>query len=182
VGLEILFLALVAVAVPAAFAMFAVVWWTAHRAGVSSERAWIAFARTRGFDVTPGAGEWPNRRAPVIAWREDGASFRLEARGREGAARTCVVARLDVPPLGELRATPDGAVDVERPAGLARRLFNADVRRALASFDTGDRTELVYANGEVCISWRALEASHARLDEAIGVVRRAVWALALACA
>jgi hypothetical protein len=169
---------------------FAAAWWgTAYGRGLLEE-AWSAYARRRGVEYQPASGEWPNRSVPVLRWTDDdGARFRIEARGREGKVRTYVVARPTVAVFGEVLVARPGALDATarslngrlvvraRPQDLEARMLTDDVKRALFGFDLGGFLSLSYARGDVVLGWEGGERNDARLDEALDVVRRVVRAL-----
>jgi hypothetical protein len=172
---------------------FAVVWWSAAHDSGRLEHAWQVYARRRGMTFSAPSGEWPNRTVPLVSWVEDdGARYRIEARGREARVRTCVVARPAVAALGEIVVTrPGGEPGIEgafeplnarlvvraRPATFAKRVLTDDVKRALLGFDLGGSLSLSYRRGDVSLGWSGGEENDARLDEARNLVRRVVRAL-----
>jgi hypothetical protein len=171
---------------------FLLYWRITHLDRHRLEEIWAAYARRRGLAFVPAEGEWPNRGAPRIEWRESDARYRIEARGAESFAWTGVVASLAVEATGVLtfrRAGPkdagaqtgDPLLDARytvhaEPADLVRRVLTADVKRALLGFDVGARGTLTYQHGDVRLFWAGAEENDARLDEARDVVRRVVRA------
>jgi hypothetical protein len=94
------------------------------------------------------------------AWAEDdGARYRIEARGREAGIRTYVIARPTVAVFGELLIGRPGALDSKARALGPRLVVRARPR------------------GDVTLGWQGGETNDARLDEALDVVRRVVRAL-----
>jgi hypothetical protein len=193
-GPEVPVIVLIGMVVPMVLMGFILYWRVTHLDRDRIESLWAAYARGRGLDFVPAAGEWPNRSAPAVQWREPNARFRIEARGAEAFVSTGVVAHPVVPVLGELTIRRATAGDVDAvltgdplidatflvrasPRELAGRVLTPDVKRALLGFDVGQRGSLVYQSGTVRLSWAGAEENDARLDEARAVVRRVVVAL-----
>jgi len=192
--MEVPILVLVGFVGPLFLVGFVVYWWATHVGRNRIADIWAAYARRRGFEFVPAEGEWPNRSAPAVRWREGQAEYRIEARGTEAFVSTAVVAELAKPMDGELvlrRATAadagsertgDPLLDARyairaEPRDLAPRLLTEDVKRALVGFDVGAGGSLAYQRGQVKLSWSGAEENDARLDEARGVVRRVLQAL-----
>jgi hypothetical protein len=183
---------MIGVVTPLVMLGFVGVYWGRTRARERLSDAWAAYARRRGLTFGAPSGEWPNRTPPSIQWVEDGAAYRIEARGAETTVTTRVVARPTVAVFGELFVTrPDGEAALKagaepllgrlivraHPAGFAARVLTGEVKRALLGFDP---LSLVYRGGEVSLGWAGGEKNDARLDEASSVVRRVLGALAVA--
>ncbi|MBS2014338.1 MAG: hypothetical protein JST00_15735 [Deltaproteobacteria bacterium] len=140
------------------------------------------YARARGLDFDAAEGEWPNRTSAAVRWKSaSGAEMRLSVRGREARAKTRLTIRPVQTLFGELVARPDpstfATLEVrERPKGLADRIFDDEVRRAILGFCQRDRVVVVYRRGRFLVEWPGRELNDARLDAA----RRLADALALA--
>ncbi len=169
-------------------------YWSGARSRERLAGVWESYARARGIVFGAPSGEWPNRTPPSIRWTEEGVAYRIEARGREAAVTTHIVARPEVAVFGEVFVTrPDGEAAAKagaeplggrlvvrtHPAGLAGRVLTDDVKRALLGFDLGSLS-LIYRRGEVSLGWAGGEENDARLDEGSALVRRVVNALAKA--
>jgi hypothetical protein len=193
-GPEVPIIVLFGVIAPMFLLGFVLHWRLTHLDRNRLDEVWGAYARRRGLEFVPAAGQWPNRSAPRIEWREREARYRIEARGAEALAWTGVVVRLGVDGEGELTLRRGGKKDGPAatddpllssyliqadPADLAGRVLTADVKRALLGFDIGPRGTLTVQGGEVKLFWAGAEENDSRLDEACDVVRRVVRTLEL---
>lgn len=150
---------------------FAVFWTVNARDHEEVASCWRSYAAKRGLRFDPPAGEWPNRTAAVITWREGDAELRLTTTGREANVRT----RLTVRPRGALLGSlvwicEEGSAGrirtSERPAGLEQRVVGPRVKRSLLALRQRDRVTLAYRRGRVTIEWPGGELNDARLDDA----------------
>lgn len=131
-----------------------------------------SYARSRGLAFEPAQGEWPNRTSTTITWtNQAGAEMRLSVLGREAKAKTRLTVRPKETLFGELVAAPDPETYAklllrERPKGLADRVLDARVRRAILGFCQRDRVVVAYRRGRFFLEWPGRELNDARLDAA----------------
>lgn len=178
------------VVAPIVSLVFLAVYWRGTVGHDRLSRAWEAYARRRGHAFEAPTGDWPNRTFPSVVWSEEGAAYRIAARGAEGPSSTRVAARPAIAIVGELKvarasgdaARTDGArpfaaglVVWDQPQGFADCVLTPEVTRAFLGFDA---KALSYQRGEVWLEWQGGEENDARLDEASAVVRRVLGALA----
>jgi hypothetical protein len=145
--------------------------------------SWRSYARKRGFDFVEPAGEWPNRTAPIVTWKDDGTTYRLCAIGREAQVRTRLVIRPRAALLGTLALSIDehgaGRLHVrEHPAAFRQRVVSDGVHRFLLELRQRDRVSLSYRRGLITIEWPGGEQNELRIDAAVKAGAEAVSTVA----
>jgi hypothetical protein len=190
VGYELLLAFFLMVLLPLVIAGFIASWMMTHEERQTLEQTWEGWALKRSREYVPAYGEWPNRTSPNVRWQGDDFSFSLSARGKEGGARTRLVAWPRGRLLGDFTvvsrtsaaaSTRRSSIDVEiedeffasafvvtaeRPSGIAGRVLDDDARRALLGFWQRDDVRLLYRHGRLTLEWPGRESNQARLDEA----------------
>jgi hypothetical protein len=171
VGYDLLVAVTFVVMTPVVLVGFILFWVVNARDHEELAALWRDYAKKRGLDFVEPEGDWPNRSAPAITWSDDLAELRITAIGKEARVRTRLVIRPRSTLLGTLTMAVGaaGAGDVElreRPAGFARRIVTADVRRLLLGFRQRDRLVARYRRGRIIVEWPGAERNDARLDEA----------------
>lgn len=171
VGYDLLVAVTFVVMTPVVIVGFILFWMVNARDHEELAALWRAYAKKRGLAFVEPEGDWPNRSAPAITWSDDRAELRIIAIGKEARVRTRLVIRPRGTLLGALTMAVDaaGSGDVElreRPAGFARRIVTADVRRLLLGFRQRDRLVVRYRRGRITVEWPSGERNDARLDEA----------------
>lgn len=130
-----------------------------------------AYAKSRGLELQPAEGEWPNRTSPAITWTTDRAEMSLTVLGRETRARTRLMVHPSQTLFGELLVVPDPDTYAkllvrERPKAFGGRVLDERVRRAILGFCQHDRVTLTYRRGRFFLEWPGRELNDARLDAA----------------
>lgn len=167
-GYDLLAAVLFVVLLPLVLGGFVLFWLLTNRRRDALEERWAEYAATRGLDLVPAEGEWPNRTNPAMTWTVGSTRFRLGVRGRERHVAT----RLEIRPEGALAGTAvfspaSGTFRVkERPTGMVDRLLDERARRALLAFPQGDEVVVTYRRGKIVLMWPGGETNDARLDEA----------------
>ena len=166
-GYDLLAAVFFIVMTPAVIAGFALFWVVNARDREELASRWREYAARRGLDFVEAQGDWPNRTAPAIEWKDADATVQITAVGREARVRTRLVVRPRGALLGTLAVSIDGggagAIAVRaRPEGLAPRIFSERVRRAILGFRQRDRVTLVYRRGRVIVEWPGGEQNDAR--------------------
>lgn len=154
---------------------FVVSWILTHDRRGEVEGIWERYAASRGLELVPASGEWPNRTNPSIVWETDGLVFRLGLRGREKHVATRIEVRPRGTVLGTAVISPCGGETFrmfEKPEGTAHRVFDDAAKKALLAFWQGDDVSVTYRRGLLTIAWSGGETSDARLDEARKVAER----------
>jgi hypothetical protein len=168
-GYDLLAGILFVLTLPLVLGGFVLFWIMTNHRRSALEEAWAAYAASRGLELVPADGEWPNRTNPAIGWTSGDARFRLAVRGREKHVATRLEIRPKAALVGTAVISPDGGASFrvhERPSGIAARLLDDDVRRALLAFRQGDEVVLTYRRGKIVLTWPGGETNDARLDEA----------------
>lgn len=162
---------LFAVLTPLVVVGFVVYWIVTARDREEHGAFFEAYARSRGLELVPAEGEWPNRTSAAIRWSTAQAEMRLSVVGRESRAFTRLTVRPSSTLFGELLATPDPETYAKlvvraRPASFQRRLVDERVERAILGFCQRDRVLFRYKRGRFALEWPGREANDARLDAA----------------
>jgi hypothetical protein len=171
VGYDLLAAIFLVAMAPFVIAGFAVFWMVNARDHDELASCWRSYANQRGFDFVEPEGEWPNRSAPSITWRdeESGAKLRITAIGREARVRTKLTVHPKSTLLGMLAASisEGGTLHVrQQPSTFAQRILTDDVKRMLLGFRQRERVTIGYRRGRLNIEWPGGERNDARLDEA----------------
>jgi hypothetical protein len=171
VGYDLLVAVTFVVMTPVVVMGFILFWVVNARDHEELATLWRGYAKKRGLDFVAPEGEWPNRSAPELTWSDALAELTITAIGKEARVRTRLVIRPRSALLGTLTMAVDsaGAGELEqreRPAGFARRIVTADVRRLLLGFRQRDRLVVRYRRGLITVEWPGGERNDARLDEA----------------
>ena len=173
-GYEILAAFIGFVLFPIVLAGFVAFWRLTNQARSELEDSFRRLADRRGREYIEADGEWPNRTSARVAWTNDGVRFRLDSVGKEGGARTRLVAW----PTGKLLGTlivsaKNGGGRFEhsfnvqaRPRDFEQRLLDERVKKELLAFRQGDDVRLAYRRGRLVLTWPGRETNEARIDEA----------------
>jgi len=170
VGYDLLAAIIFVALTPFVLAGFVLFWVVNARDHEELASSWRSYARKRGLTFVEPEGDWPNRTAPAITWKDEGTELRIVAIGKEARVRT----RLTIRPRSALLGTfaivlhESGEPEVirERPGDFTQRIVTDPVRRALLGFRQRERLTLGYSRGRVTLEWPGGEQNDARLDEA----------------
>jgi hypothetical protein len=173
-GYEILASFFAFILLPITVGCFIAFWKMTNHARAELEDSFRALADRRGREYVEAEGEWPNRTSASVAWTNEGVRFRLDSVGKEGGARTRLVAWPNAKLLGALIVTAaDGAGRFERafsvvarPRGFDERILDERAKKTMLAFRQGDDVRLAYRRGRLVLTWPGREMNEARIDEA----------------
>jgi hypothetical protein len=171
VGYDLLGAIFVLAMTPVVILGFVVFWMVNARDHDELASSWRSYARQRGFDFEEPEGDWPNRSAPSIAWRDEdtGAGLRITSIGREARVRTRLIVHPTSTLLGMMAVSisEGGALHIrQQPSTFAQRILTSEVKRMLLGFRQRQRVTISYRRGRLTIEWPGGELNDARLDEA----------------